>query len=72
MLEISDLKAKKLPELQELAKDLKVPKFKSLKRRTIPNIKLNNKTCPTRLYAHAPINYCTNISLTHHNAIYNP
>jgi hypothetical protein len=48
------------------------PKFKSLKRRTIPNIKLNNKTCPTRLYAHAPINYCTNISLTHHNAIYNP
>lgn len=32
MLEISDLKAKKLPELQELAKLLEVPKFKSLKK----------------------------------------
>ncbi|WP_435623102.1 transcription termination factor Rho [Flagellimonas sp.] len=32
MFEISDLKAKKLPELQEIAKDLKVPKFKSLKK----------------------------------------
>lgn len=32
MFEISDLKAKKLPELQEIAKDLKVPKFKTLKK----------------------------------------
>nr|WP_299342021.1 transcription termination factor Rho [Allomuricauda sp.] len=32
MFEISDLKAKKLPELQEIAKGLKVPKFKSLKK----------------------------------------
>ncbi|HBU78076.1 MAG TPA: transcription termination factor Rho [Muricauda sp.] len=32
MFEISDLKAKKLPELQEIAKDLNVPKFKSLKK----------------------------------------
>ena len=32
MLEISELKEKKLPELQELAKDLGVPKFKSLKK----------------------------------------
>ncbi|GEQ85691.1 transcription termination factor Rho [Patiriisocius marinistellae] len=32
MLEISELKAKKLPELQELAQTLKVPKYKSLKK----------------------------------------
>jgi len=32
MLEISELKAKKLPELQELAKTLKVPKYRSLKK----------------------------------------
>ncbi|EAR00043.1 transcription termination factor Rho [Maribacter sp. HTCC2170] len=32
MFEISDLKSKKLPELQEIAKGLKVPKFKSLKK----------------------------------------
>ncbi|MEM7185147.1 MAG: transcription termination factor Rho [Bacteroidota bacterium] len=32
MFEIAELKAKKLPELQELAKALKVPKFRSLKK----------------------------------------
>ncbi len=32
MFEISDLKAKKLPELQEIAKGLSVPKFKALKK----------------------------------------
>jgi len=32
MFEISELKAKKLPELQELAKTLKVPKYRSLKK----------------------------------------
>ncbi|WP_431122827.1 transcription termination factor Rho [Flagellimonas flava] len=32
MFEISDLKAKKLPELQEIAKGLSVPKFKTLKK----------------------------------------
>ncbi|MDT7827712.1 transcription termination factor Rho [Pricia sp. S334] len=32
MFEISDLKAKKLPELQEIAKSLNVPKFRSLKK----------------------------------------
>ena len=32
MFEISELKAKKLPELQELAKALKVPKYRSLKK----------------------------------------
>ena len=32
MLEISELKAQKLPELQELAKTLKVPKYRSLKK----------------------------------------
>ncbi len=32
MFEISELKEKKLPELQELAKNLGVPKFKSLKK----------------------------------------
>ena len=32
MFEISDLKAKKLPELQELAKDLKVPKYRTQKK----------------------------------------
>jgi transcription termination factor Rho len=32
MFEISELKAKKLPELQELAKALNVPKYKSLKK----------------------------------------
>ena len=32
MFEISDLKSKKLPELQEIAKGLKVPKFKTLKK----------------------------------------
>ncbi len=32
MFEISDLKAKKLPELQDIAKDLSVPKYKTLKK----------------------------------------
>lgn len=32
MFEISDLKAKKLPELQEIAKSLNVPKFRTLKK----------------------------------------
>ncbi|MBT8255099.1 MAG: transcription termination factor Rho, partial [Bacteroidia bacterium] len=32
MFEIADLKAKKLPELQELAKTLKVPKYRSMKK----------------------------------------
>jgi len=32
MLEISELKAKKLPELQEIAKTLNVPKYRSLKK----------------------------------------
>ncbi len=32
MFEISDLKSKKLPELQEIAKDLKVPKYKTQKK----------------------------------------
>ncbi|MCP4976154.1 MAG: transcription termination factor Rho [Maribacter sp.] len=32
MFEISDLKSKKLPELQEIAKGLSVPKFKTLKK----------------------------------------
>ncbi|MDC6387071.1 transcription termination factor Rho [Maribacter sp. PR1] len=32
MFEISELKSKKLPELQELAKELNVPKFKTLKK----------------------------------------
>ena len=32
MFEISELKAKKLPELQKIAKDLNVPKYKTLKK----------------------------------------
>lgn len=32
MLEINELKAKKLPELQNIAKELEVPKFRSLKK----------------------------------------
>jgi transcription termination factor Rho len=32
MLEISELKEKKLPELQEIAKELKIPRFSSLKK----------------------------------------
>ncbi|WP_025741834.1 transcription termination factor Rho [Aquimarina pacifica] len=32
MLEISELKAKKLPELQEIAKNLSVPKYRTLKK----------------------------------------
>ncbi len=32
MLDISELKAKKLPELQEIAKNLNVPKFRTLKK----------------------------------------
>jgi transcription termination factor Rho len=32
MFEISQLKEKKLPELQEIAKGLKVPKFSSFKK----------------------------------------
>ncbi|MFC5044256.1 transcription termination factor Rho [Aquimarina hainanensis] len=32
MLEISELKAKKLPDLQEIAKNLNVPKFRTLKK----------------------------------------
>ena len=34
MFEISQLKEKKLPELQEIAKELNVPKYKSLKKLT--------------------------------------
>ena len=32
MFDISELKTKKLPELQELAKTLSVPKYRSLKK----------------------------------------
>ncbi len=32
MFEISQLKAKKLPELQDIAKQLSVPKYRSLKK----------------------------------------
>ena len=32
MFEITDLKAKKLPELQDIAKELSIPKFKTLKK----------------------------------------
>ena len=32
MLDINALKAKKLPELQEMAKTLEVPKYRSLKK----------------------------------------
>ena len=32
MFEITDLKAKKLPELQQIAKDLNVPKYKTMKK----------------------------------------
>ena len=32
MLEILELKEKKLPELQEIAKELKIPRFSSLKK----------------------------------------
>ena len=32
MFEISELKAKKLPELQDIAKSLNVPKFRTLKK----------------------------------------
>ena len=32
MFDISELKAKKLPELQEIAKGINVPKFRSLKK----------------------------------------
>ena len=32
MFDISELKTKKLPELQELAKSLSVPKYRSLKK----------------------------------------
>ena len=32
MFEISDLKAKKLPELQEIAKGLNVPKYRTQKK----------------------------------------
>ena len=32
MLEISELKAKKLPELQDIAKNLNVPKYRTLKK----------------------------------------
>ena len=35
MFEISDLKAKKLPELQEIAKTLKVPKYRSQKKQDL-------------------------------------
>ena len=32
MFQIADLKSKKLPELQEIAKGLNVPKFKQLRK----------------------------------------
>src|SRR5690606_7864500 len=35
MFEISDLKAKKLPELQEIAKTLKVPKYRTQKKQDL-------------------------------------
>ncbi len=35
MFEISDLKSKKLPELQEIAKGLNVPKYKTQKNWTL-------------------------------------
>jgi hypothetical protein len=46
--------------------------FTTLDGRIIPNIKLQNKTCPGKLYAHAPINYSLNIKLTQNYDVYNP
>ncbi len=50
MLEISDLKAKKLPELQELAKALNVPKYRSLKKLDLVYQILDNQAAdPTKV-----------------------
>ncbi len=52
MLEISELKAKKLPELQEIAKTLNVPKYRSLKKLDlvyqILDCQAVNPTIPTK------------------------
>lgn len=52
MFEISDLKAKKLPELHEIAKGLKVPKYKSLKKLDlvyqILDVQASNPTAVTK------------------------
>ena len=50
MLEISDLKSKKLPELQELAKALNVPKYRTLKKLDLVYQILDNQAAdPTKV-----------------------
>ena len=45
MFEITDLKSKKLPELQEIAKGLNVPKFKTLKKLDLVYQILRSASC---------------------------
>ena len=50
MLEISDLKSKKLPELQEIAKALNVPKYRTLKKLDLVYQILDNQAAdPTKV-----------------------
>lgn len=45
-------------------------KFKVVDSKKIPAKLSNNRTCPAKLYAHAPINYSENIKLSRGNDIY--
>jgi len=47
-----------------------INKFKPLDCKIIPSKISDNKSCPSKLYAHAPINYSKNIKITAHNNIY--
>lgn len=44
--------------------------FIALNSKQIPSMKSENRTCPSWLYAHAPINYAENIKLSRNNDIY--
>ena len=62
MFEISDLKAKKLPELQDIAEGLKVPKFKTLKKLDLVYQILDlQATDPKVVAAVAPVTESTNV-----------
>ncbi len=62
MFEISDLKAKKLPELQDIAEGLKVPKFKTLKKLDLVYQILDlQATDPKVVAAVAPVAESTNV-----------
>jgi len=44
-----------------------INKFKPVVCKTIPSKIINNKTCPSKIYSHAPIHYSENIKIMQHN-----